>query len=317
MKHKPSLLFMICAGVAALLIVGSSVLVFLSFQKLKKTSKQLKNAERALVGYYQDAPFASKANVIQEKRNDYQLTGWYSNLVAQASEGQLDLTEKRPSRFMDLLYRAQRRLLTNHLDRVTVPAKFAFGFDRYFGEGSQLPSPEQVPRLTQQLVIINRLCRMLYAEGAESISSVGRDRFEGGSNSTADRRSRRRAGAVDPDVGLIKPGMLFAKLTFTLEFVATERVVMGLLNRISRDELFIVPTRLSMRKTGNDVKLYELPTDDEGKPVASLGEAGTAVVAPEKERSRLERIVCGLPIETPMQVQLTLSVYKFGKGPDA
>ena len=307
MKHKPSLMFMICAAVAAVLIIGSSVLVVLSFQKLETTDRKLKAREQELAGIYRLDPFPSKANVIREKRNDNELTRWYSNLVAQASEGQLDLREQRPSRFMELLGTAQRRLLTNAQDRVEIPDNFAFGFERYFSEGSRLPEPAHVPRLTQQLVIIDRLCRILFAEGVDGITAVTRDVFEGGART---ENRRRRTTAVSSDAGELKPGALYAKLSFTLQFDATELTTMGVLNRLSRDRLFIVPTSLLFSKTADDVRLYALPVSE---PSAEAPD----IVAPKEELSRQERMVCGLPLETPMHVTMKLDVYRFRRGPDA
>ncbi len=307
MKHKPSLLFVICSAVAVVLIVGAGVLVFLSFQKLKETDKELDGKKRELENVYRLDPFPSPANVRRELENRDALTDWRGKLVAEASAGQLELKEQSPSKFMTLLGSARRKLLEAAEERVDMPESFPFGFDRYFAEGSQLPEPAHVPRLMRQLVIISRLSTILIEEEIESLKAVNRDVFEG---MTSGGGRRTTVGGVNANVGLLGKDDLHARLSFTLEFKAKERAVLAILNRLAEDELFMVPTQLVLQKTEEDVQLYELRASESGAMAEDEVPADS-----DAPLSMQERMVSGLQLEPSMDVTLKLDVYRFNREP--
>ena len=302
MKTKPSMFFVIGAVVAALLIAGSGVLVFTGFAGFGKTDRQYAAKRKALSAFYKLEPFPSNENVTRERENVEDLKAWYSNLMTRVSEGQLELEERSPSTFMALLGQKKRKLIAAAEDKVELPFNFAFGFDRYFAAGAQLPSPTHVPRLTQQLVIIESLCEALYAEEVLRIRAVNRQPLE----SLADRRGARRGGGAEP--GEIPEDGLYARLNFGLEFEATENALIGVLNRLAAHELFVVVTRLDMAKTRPDVTHAE--DMGRGERAATAGVAAEPV-ATDDVLSRLQRIVCGRPVESPMSISLGLDVYRF------
>jgi len=307
MKTKPSAPFLIGAIAAVLLIIGSVVLVILGFGKLKTTERELRLKRKRLASFYRLEPYPSKGNVVREARSQLNLESWFSNLVSEASAKQLEPRERSPSRFMELLGQTRRKLLADaDAEAVEVPQEFHFGFQRYFTEGSQLPSPDHVPRLTQQLVVIDHLCRAMYAEKVSRILTVTRQEFEGAGAGSRPRRLRQ--GAVDANVGIIGEEDLYAKLRFVVTFESDEHAVVGILNRLASHELFIVPTKLEFSKVGEDVRQHQKERESE-----DAGQAGKATV----KLSRVERIVCGLPLEAPVSVKLSVDVYRFRKGPGA
>ncbi|MDA0990678.1 MAG: Amuc_1100 family pilus-like protein [Verrucomicrobia bacterium] len=304
MKTKPNMIFVICAAVSALLIAGAAVLVVFGFRGLAVTEGKLANKKMELSAFYKRQPFPSLDNVARERANVVELDNWFSNLVSRASQGQLQLEQRSPSTFMALLGQKKRQLVAESKDKIELPEAFAFGFDRYFASGSELPSPEHVPRLTQQLVIIEGLFRILYGEGATSVRSITRQIFEG-----ADPNAKRNTVASAPaDAGLVPEDGLYARLNFRLDFTATERALLGVLNRIAADDLFWVVTRVDVVKAGPDVVIPDLqrpargserepqPLDTERRPL---------------NLPRLQRMVWGPPMEQPMAVTIELDAYRF------
>ena len=314
MKPKPSIWFLVSAMVAVLLIAGAAVLLFAGKKRERAVETELEARRQALSLGYERDPFPSAKNVEQEKASAAHLMQWYTNLVAQAGKGQLNIDERRPPVFMTQLGEAKRGLIAKAKTPERFPAEFAFGFDRYLGEGSKLPSPEHVPRLIHQLRVVETLCQILLDENVAGIQSVEREGFEGAVSTESGNATEPMSNA---DAGLIGEGALYGHFHFRLAFTATESALLGVLNHIAQHDLFMTVTRVDCRKQGEDVT----PMEDIRKSLEPAGgapgtEAVAAMPAPmivAEPLSREQRIVCGVPVEAPMQVKMELDVYHFRK----
>ena len=339
MKQKPSIFFIVGLAVAVVLIVGSAVLLFLGFRKLSGARKNLDVAKKKLEQFHEQKPFAAQRNVEREAANSDTLKDWYSNLVEIASADQLNIVDRSPTKFTSRLGKTKSRIEARaRKEGVEFSSSLGLGFETYFGEEGTPPPPGQVPRLTEQLIIAEELCGVLIDEKIEKIESMKREEFETAKMGRGGRTDRRRGVAVltnRPDAGQFGEDDLYAYFRFRVRFVATERAVVGILNRLSSHERFFVPVLVKLEKEDDDIKTVEFevfPANDDDRDVTKEGagesdEEGDPVVDEEARRAEIEaylkqqpaseRLICGLPLEKPAIVTLTFDVFKFRKAPEA
>ncbi len=296
MKSKPSIWFLVSALVSFLLIAGSAALLVLERRKAGDVDQRVARQRAELRMAYAREPFPSVENVAQERENTRRLREWHARLVAEAGKGQMAVEERSPSAFMALLGQVQPHLLAEgQRNPGRVPAGFGFGFDRYFVTGGKLPSPEHVPRLTQQLKIMESLTRILFEENVSRVITMHRELFEGGPSA-----GENEGVLLNPQAGLTDAGGLYGRFHFALDFEAKESALIAVLNRLARHEMFTVVTRMEIVKLGEDVRPAERPA-----PTPATVDLLPEVLA------RQQRLVCGLALETPMRVKLNLDVYQF------
>jgi hypothetical protein len=196
---------------------------------------------------------------------------------------------------------------------------FDFGFGRHMP--GNLPAPQDVPRLTQQLKITQALCGVLYNARISELQGLGREEFEvdavgGAVAKPVATRTRGRVevasmsmNVVNPNAGKIPPDQLYGNWHFVLQFTAKESALVGVLNGLARSPVFAVVTRLEV--TGED-RLFDRSADEaraprkvSAEPGAKPAETGAATV------TRDQRVVCGR--EVPLKVRMELDVFQFVK----
>jgi hypothetical protein len=217
---------------------------------------------------------------------------------------------------------------------VSVPEGFAFGFGRHMP--GNLPATPDVPRLTQQLRLVQALCETLYQARISELRGIGREEFETGvggaeeGSAPAGRaRERRRPDATaalanvpNPQAGLIPDRELFGRWHFVLHFTAKEAALRDVLNRLARGSLVIVVTRLEL--AGEEFKPVQGTSRVPAAAPKSAGrDAGRSAERPAASEPAAEetpqilprdlRLACGR--EGPMLVKLELDVYQFRHAP--
>ena len=246
-----------------------------------------------------------------EQQNVAVIDGWFGRLVERLNRGQVEYELRSPSKFIALLAEKKESLQEHAKQAGTVlPDDFDFGFDRYFGTGAARPAPDDVPDLTLQLAMVEKLCEAFFAAEAEAIDVIVREELEA---PAAPREGRRRGRSRSPredeeaEPRGTPPGdaPLFRKLNFTIEFKGRERVITDLLNRLGSQELFTVVTSVSFAKQARDV-LEVTPAPRSGVPGAERADA-----ARDKVPERQERIVSGPKKDTSMKIVMQLAVYTF------
>ncbi len=324
-------------SVGAILFIAAGFVLYRGVGRFNAAREDLDGAKRELDRFYKAKTFPSKENVQQEDANAEQVDAWFNELMTTLGKGNVTSTERSPSRFKIAVEAASRNLIKAGRKAGTeLPESgdFAFGFDRYAGTSGTLPKPQDVPRLMEQLVIVNRLSLVLFKHRVKELTRVGRDEFEsaGGAapapeRDASTRRSSRRtstsragrasagssatSSSSSANAGILGEKDLFAKMHFTFEFRAKESALLGILNALAANPMFINVTSISLSK----------PTP-ELVPVATGSEAGDAstpgfaIAAAPEEASEVEKLgpnypVCGIKMEIPMEVRLELDVYKF------
>ncbi|MBN1558556.1 MAG: Amuc_1100 family pilus-like protein [Lentisphaerae bacterium] len=316
---KKRIVLIVAGGIAVLLVLGAAFLLFRGIRGFAEAERKLQNAEAKLRRFYGEDPFPSRENVARVRENADVLEQWGEKLVAALGEGQIEVPQKTPSTFMNLLSVTENGLVRlAEASGTDLPDGFTFGFGRYSAQGI-LPAPGDVPRLTEQLMLVDRLCRILLDERVRAITRLERETFERDETAEPEaarapaRRTRRPArrpargesGEDAPDaVGPEGSFDFFSKQHFSMAFTAHERAVVGILNRLAAEPLFLVVTSVRVTKPRGDVELPSFSVEAE-TPGAVSGAGGG------ESPSRRERIVCGPEKAVPMEVTLELDVYRF------
>ncbi len=343
---KKQIITLVACSIGGLLLLGAAYLLFRSMMQFRRVDAQFAQLQNRLGQFYRAEAFPSLENVGRERENQEEVEAWFAQLMAELGKGNVSSEERSPSRFVGVLERARERLLQQAASgRVRFPegtrATFAFGFDRYVGTG-RLPAPDDVPRLTEQLMLVTRLAWVLFESEITSLRSIERDVFEDGPAAsvmeptptpTTRRSAARRAdtAAAAPPVrvpGIIAQDEDFGVYRFVLEFSARESALASVLNAFSSGPTFVVVRSLTLRKEVPNLLVVRTAPQPgapaqpaTARPVADVSFLFGGLEDPAQERAAAPRQestvlgpshpVSGIEMEIPMQVRLELDVYKF------
>lgn len=312
-------------GVACL---GISILFVKAFSTSREAAQQRDSAYEQLKSLYQAKVFPKDENIRRIKDDQKELEAWESNVsnfLAKASIRADDLT---PVRFKQALQKTVQTLASKKsplLLKSYVVEGFKFGFDRYLGDSDSLPQTADVPKLAQQLQIIQSVVTELYEANITKLTSVEREVFEAETTEkTARTGPPRRPPAAASRPGqrnTVTPGpvasdgvspVLSALLTrqrLTFGFQAKPSALMNVLNRLAAMDAFAVISSVEFTKAGDSIGAAEerkkstVKSSDEAK---KSGSAATA--APELMRDRL---VTDPEREPPLDVIVSVDIYLF------
>ena len=345
MKVNKKIVFAGVGGVFLLLFVFAAIMLFRGIRQFGVAETNLAATRTSLDGFYRKKPFPSLDNTKKIKDNVASMDGWIRDIVDFAKRKQIDPAETRsPSVFNNMLGKVKNGLQSKaRRGGVVLSDDFGFGFDHYVaGEPAK---PEHVPRLTQQLLIINDICNILIDEKAKEIHSIGREQFDDAgatvtSPATRGNRGRRRstsrgrastaggprrassipASPAGDTTGEFSEDDLDSKLKFVFEFSAKEANLFDILNKLAKNEMFIVVTSVDIEGGA------EAPTKKTAAPkkpaagfasLLTLGRtAGNDADVAKKAAykiipSREERVMFGGKKEQPSKVRIELEVYRF------
>lgn len=315
MKGKVNIV--VLAGGIAMLVLFSAA-AFLLFRGISQYSTAGRKADdlfKRLEKYYTRNPFPTPANVEVVERNAAKLTEWDALLVREMRKGEVVADEKSPSRFMIRLSNTRNALLGEApRHSVVVRPGFGFGFEQYLQDGAQLPPPEIVQDLTRQLAIVDVISKVLFTNQIAQLDLVVREDLQALATANATPAAT-PAGSADPQPP--PPASRFRKFTFAIEFMATERAALSVLNGLACEKTFIVPTSVKFvrelpdikEKAGEADRLRELAArSTRGEGVAEVPAPAPKPVSAEVP-TRDERVVSGLRLEQPMRVRIEMDVY--------
>ena len=343
MKSMKTAKIIIISGCAlgAVLFMGAGFMLYRGITDFNESRSNLENLKIKLEQYYKAKIFPSQENVKVELDNSKQADEWFNSLISTLSKGNIVSTERSPSKFITTGNAVRRSLRKKAQKAGTVmpdsKSSFAFGFERYTRNDGTLPKSEEVPRLIEQLAIINRICTILFKNNIKEISLVKRDVFEStgalvpndaensdnkrGHRNARNARNRRKSPVVDDSpsnvgqVGIISGDSLYAKMHFVFEFRAKEKALLDILNALSTTKkMFIVVTSLSLSKATPEL-VPKIADPLAAEPDAIIG-FGNPRKKKEKEAVAPPKLgpnypVCGIKLEIPMDIHLELDVYKF------
>lgn len=339
-------------GVLLVVLVFAAVMLFRGIRQFSVAEANLSSARKTLESFYRKQPFPSADNVKIVNRDVSAKQGWIRDVTDFIKRKQVDPdATKSPSVFINMLGETKNRLWKKGKQSGVVfsgDEDFAFGFGRYVqGEPA---TADYVPRLIQQLMIVDEICSILLDEKVKEIMTVGREEFEGAKNDSARRQpagrgSRREEGraanaglarvstlppaSADVMAGEFVDDSLSAKLKFTFEFMAKESSLLNILNRLARSEMFVVVTSVEVEAPDRGTA-FVLKADDGSRPDEARQPAGAFAFSfnnpggaeandqkkelkPSARRPllRQERVVFGGKVEQPARIRLDVEVYRF------
>ena len=296
------------AVLIGLLFLGAVAVLVLGFMKFYEAETRLGQSTESLDSLYGRNPFPSRANLKLEQANIAEIQKALAGLEQAMAAGQAEPVNQSPAQYVPLFFKTREGLLAKaRAAGIGVPENYHFGFGRHMA--GDLPSPKDVPRLSQQLKIIEALCTILYDAKISRLEALSRQEFEGevapaptpqklgpgkGKATAAELKN-----VADANAGLVMPGQMFGRWHFVLQFSGKESAVMNVLNGIARSPLFMVVTRLAVE---GDENLF-----DRKEPVVRDGEEGA--VEKDVPKSKDYRIVSGR--DSRLDVKMELDVYQF------
>ena len=294
-------------ALAFVLLAAVGGRLFFIMKSHQKEKQELNGAKTRLDQLYQRAIFPSEANIALQKEKMADLIDEFNELNGLLTEDQVLPEEMEAAEFMtffeNTLRRIRNRLKTG---RVAFPEKYTFGFEKY--AGGMLPVPMSIPRLVQQLKIIERICQILPDAAISELIFISREEFETAVNKARAPAGRGRApsaaGAAKPVPSL--DGQLYSRQHFKISFQASEGSVLDLLNRLARLPMFTIVTWVEITNPRIETSV-NLSGWQQRAANASKNKAAGKEQADEISRDK--RIVLG---REELKVNLEMDVYNFG-----
>lgn len=334
MRRKTKIALMIVMSVEVVLVVLIGLLLVSARARLGTASKGLKDAWSALVAIYHRNPFPERSNVEAMRRNRDDLEKEVKSLLDQMRKGQLPAADEgdSPLQWVARLSKMQNDLRTRAIEaRITMPEKFAFGFDKY--DDGRPPPRNAVPRLSKQLKIVERICSVLYEAEAKEVAKIKRVEFESISASSPARgRTEAPAAESGAEDKELTDEAIFETLyktpeRFTFEFGAKEANLVRALNSLAKDPMFVVVASMEITSNSGVVQDGQETTVDRRKyrrRALAGGDPDNLFPEPEEgdedvretkqnvdSRKRPQRIVSGKAQEANANIVMTIDVYTF------
>ena len=281
-----------------------------------------------LVAIFQANPFPEAANADRMNSQVQRLGQMRAAMTNTLAQRDVPLPELSPSRFIQDLQTALRDRLQARAPIVegsrVIPEGFAFGFDRYLGANAPMPAEADVPRLAQQLVMVENLVNEVYASQVSALRGIEREVFEAAAATApepeaARPRNRARAGA----------SAFYRSQRFRMVVEGRQSTIGDLLNRFAAMPMFVVVQDVEMRKQGEDLRPPQAAAPGApvpGAPGASVfgspeaarstdsaGEAAAPAEAPVSDLPPSRRLVSGREIDPLIEARIELDVFNFKK----
>lgn len=305
-----------------LILLGVSV-VFLAKGRgaVKEVLVKRDAALRDLRRLYDADPFPSDENTVLMRTESERLSairGAFTNELVGRNIGKEYLS---PSRFIQVLQEAIRDRMQATAPIVegsrVIPAGFNFGFDRYMEVGSPMPRSVDVPRLAQQLAMVELLVEQVYSSQV-ALVKIQRDQFDSpqsdeGGGSRLGGRTRLRAGMDGgTDFGMYK-GRYYSAQRFRMEVRGRQSAIETLLNKLAAMDLFVIVTDIELGKARSDLRAPKSGSvDGEQDALAELSDKKVEQELVSKLPPS-QRLVAGAEIDPPLQATIELDVLSFGK----
>ncbi|MBI2440128.1 MAG: hypothetical protein HYV35_02030 [Lentisphaerae bacterium] len=292
---KKNLVFWLCLAVTAGLLLGALAGLFSAQRRYSRQARALDLATMRLQQLYRREIFPAAANVRKETENLKDIVDQYNELNELLRAGQADPQPMEAAKFMQLLEHTLRQLRDRLQNaRVKFPERYAFGFDRY--AGGRLPAPGDIPRLVQQLKIIETLCAILREAAVAELVAIERESFEQAAGAAGGRRGAPPSPAAPPVSDI---AALASCQHFKITVKAAENAVLTMLTLLAGGPMFMVVTRIEVTNPNQGSSAAgPAPTTDAAHPRAAM--PGPAA----EER----RVILG---REELEVKLDLDVYQF------
>jgi len=315
--------------VAMLVLLAAGGYVLLRSTAAAREAREQRDAAfTRLSALFQSNPFPDSANAERMNNQVQRLVQMRAAMTNALARRDVPLPELSPSRFIQELQTALRDRLQARAPIVegsrVIPEGFTFGFDRYLAANAPMPAEADVPRLAQQLVMVENLVNEVYASQVSALRGIEREVFEAAAATApepeaARPRNRARAGA----------SAFYRSQRFRMVVEGRQSTIGDLLNRFAAMPMFVVVQDVEMRKQGEDLRPPQAAAPGApvpGAPGASVfgspeaarstdsaGEAAAPAEAPVSDLPPSRRLVSGREIDPLIEARIELDVFNFKK----
>ncbi len=257
-KHK--IFIGILAG-TVLLAILIGIGLFSSYKKYLNQKNELKQMLESYEQLVKRQPYPNEKNLALLSSNIIEMAYQFNNLN---EELRLNAINPKPISNTDFMRLLENKLssLRSTMERkgIKLPEKYAFGFEKY--AGGQLPSQEEVPRLMQQLIMIEKICLILTHCNIKELLSVSREVFEIKEEPTQTKRGRGRESKEEPAMQPVQRGnTLYTNETFRVSFRCAENSLLDVINQMASSPIFIRIKSLEVQNTRKDFNTQSFPTE--------------------------------------------------------
>ena len=321
---RQQIVLIVCGAVMAVLCLGAGWFLFSAMSARGEAADQRNEAYQQLQKIYGSKVFPSEENIARVNEDQKALESWLASASALIHKGDLQIETSSPAVFKQSLQDVVRKLSAQPgaIKGKVVDSGFKFGFDKYLGDSASLPEKENVWRLTQQLTVIERICKELYAANILSMETVQREAFdevqaaqpqeEGAGSRRRSRRDRQPERAAAAPVAQAAGNEFFSKQRYSFVFQARPAAFVDALNRLAAMDLFVVVAETEFRKIADPLMNRDTRKEkDSDKAGAAPDALGGAAPRDLSKVPHEERIVTDPELEPPVSVKLDIDVYSF------
>jgi hypothetical protein len=341
MSLRKHIFLLVSGGICLVLLVAATMFLLKGRTSYAAVDGDLQTALTRLDRLQKRSPYPSRENVARVRKHHEALSRFLADWVGDLRKGQMEPESMEAAAFKKVMEKTINDLYAEADERMLLPERFAFGFDKYYVEGA-FPKDADISRLTIQLKTIQRLFGLLRESKVTELVSIERDRFD--ERHVSELEARLHEGmvvdAVETAQKLGAPGEedsdLYDRERYTIKVVSPEDAFWDLLDALSQSSLFAVvrdvqllnethaagfampgmkprPGRPGAGRPGAGLAMEDLSRVYE--PIEGFGPRARAVARPpEGEAQDLlpeahdERIVAGREMLT---AEITLDVYRF------
>lgn len=313
------------AGIFLVLAGGLGYMLWDAAAQRTAAEDNLAEARETFERYNNASVFPSAKSIADVSSNKMSYAAWQEQAVAFAAKGDRQVQNLTPAQFKERLQAEVRRMakLPGGIEGAICAPAFLFGFDQYLGEGGVLPAEADVSRLMAQLDLIAHVVDLLADAGVHDVQSIERvappkPAVDG---ADADRPKRKAKKADVEEVEGPKTTCLDYKFAFSTRPAA----FVAALNALAADPRFIVISDFSFKETADLIsdRLAAAEALEAAKNAPASASrrrrrgAAAAKADDEKTAKTPDRLVVDPESDAPILVNLSLSVYDFGRAPEA
>lgn len=307
-------------GVFVVLAGGLGYMLWDAISQRQNAEANLAGGQDSFRSYNEADVFPSLKSIAAVQSNKASYTAWQETACAFAARGDRSLPGETPPIFKQRLQSEVRRLaqLPGGVDGKISASTFLFGFDQYLGEGGVLPAEPDVPRLASQLDLIAHVVELFAEAGVHDVRAIQRIEAAKKDANADDEKpvKAKRKKAKAKDAG-DEDAPKTTCLEYAIEFSTRPAAFVSVLNALTADERFIVVKGFSFKETSDLIleRIAAAEAVEAAKNSPNVGRRGRrrGGDAKPEEAKKVDRLVVDPESDAPIQVNMTLAVYDFGR----
>lgn len=308
-------------GVFVVLAGGLGYMLWDAVSQRQTAEENLAGGQDSFRRYNEADVFPSLKSIAAVHSNKASYAAWQETACAFAARGDRGLSGETASIFKQRLQSEVRRLaqLPGGVDGKISAQTFLFGFDQYLGEGGVLPAEADVPRLASQLDLISHVVELFAEAGVHDVRAIQRieaAKKDAGADDEKPAKAKKKAKAKAKDAE-DEDAPKTTCLEYAIEFSTRPAAFVSVLNALTADERFIVVKGFSFKET-SDLILERIAAAEAAEAAKNSPNAGRrgrrrGGDAKPEEAKKVDRLVVDPESDAPIQVNMTLAVYDFGR----